>query len=204
MNKIALGASPCMYPLPTVIVGTQVDGKPNYMTLAFCGMVQLSPPMLAIGVNKKGFSNKGIQGTETFSVNIPSVRDIKYVDYCGLVSGSQTDKAAVFNSFYGKLETAPMIEECPVNLECKLVRKLDFNGSNYIYVGEIVQVYSNEDCITGKKPDLDKIKPVLFTLGDIKYWSVGECLGPAGEEGKKYIAQLSAGEEGSRRYDDMG
>ena len=45
---------------------------------------------------------------------------ISETDYCGLVSGRKTDKSNIFNVFYGELETAPMIMECPVSIECKL------------------------------------------------------------------------------------
>ena len=120
MAKVAIGARAILYPLPAVLVGANIDGKPNFSTYAWCGIVNGNPPMLSVSFQYHRHTFKGVKQNGTFSVNIPSVELVKETDYCGIVSGRETDKVAdcKFNIFYGKLATAPLISECPVNLEC--------------------------------------------------------------------------------------
>ncbi|MEM2146315.1 MAG: flavin reductase family protein, partial [Candidatus Jordarchaeaceae archaeon] len=127
MGKKEIGAKNYFYPMPVTLVGANVNGKPNYLTVAFCGMVNLNPPLISVSLNKTHYTNQGIRENKTFSVNIPSAEMAIVTDYCGLFSGSRVDKSQIFETFYGKLKTAPMIKECPLNLECKLVKTLDFS-----------------------------------------------------------------------------
>ena len=69
------------------------------------------------------------------------------VVYCGIVSGKKVDKGALFKTFFGKLKTAPMIEECPVNMECQLVRTVDF-PTHDIFMGEVVNTFCDEAVLT--------------------------------------------------------
>ena len=84
MGKIAIGARTILYPLPAVIVGAQVDDKPNFSTYAWCGIVNSNPPMLSVSFQHKRHTLKGVKQNGTFSVNIPSVEMVKETDYCGL------------------------------------------------------------------------------------------------------------------------
>jgi len=121
--KINLGARNCLYPLPTTLVGANVNGKPNYITIAHVGIAD--PGSVSLGMAKAHYTNIGIKENGTFSVNIPSVDMVKETDYCGLVSGKNNDKSLLFECFYGKLETAPMIEQCAINMECRLMQTID-------------------------------------------------------------------------------
>lgn len=186
-SKNKLGAKNFLYPMPTILVGAMVDGKPNFITIAYCGIVQNVPPMIEITSGKIHYTNAGIKENKTFSVNIPSENMLKVTDYCGLVSGKKTDKSQLFNVFYGELKTAPMIQECPVNLECRLVDVLDYGGTNEIFIGEIIQTYSEENYISNGVPDITRVKPIIFSMYDGNYWSVGHHLGKAWEAGKEYL-----------------
>jgi flavin reductase (DIM6/NTAB) family NADH-FMN oxidoreductase RutF len=122
--KVDLGARNCLYPLPTVLVGALVDGKPNYVTIAHVGI--MDPGAVSLGMNKVHYTNQGIKENQTFSINVPSVAQVKVTDYCGLVSAKQESKSELFKTFYGALKTSPMIEECALNMECQLVQTVDF------------------------------------------------------------------------------
>src|SRR3989337_711763 len=102
--KREIGTTNCLYPLPTTLVGAMVNGKPNYITIAHVGIMDLGSILL--GMNKAHYTNAGIKANGTFSVNIPSVKIVKEADYCGLVSGKTQNKASLFKTFYGKLKTA--------------------------------------------------------------------------------------------------
>jgi flavin reductase (DIM6/NTAB) family NADH-FMN oxidoreductase RutF len=104
---------------------------------------------------------------------------VKIVDYIGCVSGEKVDKTKLFKVFYGKLGSAPMIEECHLSLECKVLKMLDLGGFDDIVIGEIVESYCDEECLTNNLPDIEKLKPCLLSMYENKYFGVGEYLGKA-------------------------
>ncbi len=122
-----------------------------------------------------------------FSLNVVSEDYVVEADYCGIVSGVKTDKVVDcgLKLFYGDLAGAPMIEECPVNLECKVGRILDL-GSHYLVIGKIMETHVSEDCLTDGKPDVKKIRPIACITGQPgNYYSIGENVGEAFRIGKK-------------------
>jgi flavin reductase (DIM6/NTAB) family NADH-FMN oxidoreductase RutF len=179
--KTSIGTKNCLYPLPTTLVGARVDGKPNYIAIAHVGVMALRH--VSVSMNKRHYTNAGIVESGTFSVNLPSVELAGETDYCGLVSGREVDKGALFTTFYGTLGTAPMIEECPINVECRLVQTIDF-GSHDVFVGEVVETYCAESFLTDGVVDFSKVRPLLFVMNDRSYWTLGQRYGKAWEIGK--------------------
>ena len=102
------------YPMPCSLVGANVGGKANFLTVAWFTTANPKPPCVLVTMNKAHYTNAGIMENSTFSINIPSSDLVEKVDYCGLVSGRKVDKSAVFEVFYGKLKTAPLIERVPI------------------------------------------------------------------------------------------
>lgn len=186
MSKVSLVPRTFLYPMPTVLVGAQVNGKPTYVTIAYCGIVQHTPPMISIASNRAHYTNAGIRENQTFSVNIPSESMVAITDYVGLNSGKTVDKSTLFECFYGELKTAPMIKECPLNLECRLLKIVDVGSMNEIFIGQIVGVYADEDSLTNGLPDITKIRPIIFSMFDNNYWGVGQHIGRAWNTGKSY------------------
>ena len=188
MEKISLGPSTLVYPMPAFLVGANVNGKPNVLTVAWGGIACGTPPMVSLAIHHKRYTLKGIQETGTFSVNVPSRDMVEQTDYCGMVSGSKTDKISKcgFSIFYGKLLTAPMISQCPVNLECKMTQILDL-GSHLLVVGEIVDTFTSEEYLTDGRPDVSKIDPLVYTSGCASaYQTLGEQLALAFKIGKVF------------------
>lgn len=185
-KKISIGTRTYLYPMPCVIVGAIVNGKPNYSTIAYIGIVQHMPPMLAFASHRTHYTNTGIREHRTFSVNIPSDKQVVVTDHIGMVSGRNVDKSEIFTTFYGKLATAPMIRECPLNMECRVVQVVDVGASHEIFVGEIMDTYTAERFMTNGLPDITKMKPFVFSMHDNNYWSLGEHLGRAWGIGKSY------------------
>jgi flavin reductase (DIM6/NTAB) family NADH-FMN oxidoreductase RutF len=136
-------------------------------------------------LGKTHYTIQGIELNKTFSINIPSKKQMAITDYCGLVSGKQEDKAKLFSVFYGKTKTAPMIEDCPVNIELKMQNKIIFS-KDICYFGEVQEIYVSEDCISDSLPDLKKIDPLLLSMPDNHYWSIGEIVGNAWSIGKSF------------------
>jgi flavin reductase (DIM6/NTAB) family NADH-FMN oxidoreductase RutF len=174
-----------LYPTPTVIVGAMVDGKPNYITIAHIGIVNHARPyLISLSMGKPHYTNPGIKENKAFSVNIPSENLVVKTDYAGLVSGKKTDKSDLFEIFYGKLENVPMIKECPINMECRLYDTYD-TPTHDLFIGEIVETYADESVLAEGKVDLAKLKPLLFDMSSVKYWSVGDVVAGCWSIGKQ-------------------
>lgn len=183
MEKMKLGPMPYMSVMPTLLVGATVEGKPNYMTAAWATVACMSPPMVCVALNKGRYTVKGIEKNGTFSLNVPSVHQVVETDYCGLVSGFSGDKSRVFRSFFGTLETAPLAEECPVNIECRVFRSVDC-GSHELYIGEVVEIHADPSCVSDGKLDTGKVNPIIYA--QYTYFGVGNQVERAFFAGKKY------------------
>ena len=181
--KINIGAVNALDPMPTTLIGANVDGKPNYIAIAWVGIAGRN--RISIGMNKIHFTNSGIKENGCFSVNIPSEFLIKETDYCGVYSGRDVDKSKIFSTFYGVLKTAPMIDECVINTECKLVDVFD-TPNHDVFIWEVVSTYCNESVIVYGKIDL-KVKPILFSMSDKGYWKLGESIANAWDVGKSIV-----------------
>ena len=187
MGKIVMGPQTLVYPMPTLLVGANIDDKPNFMTVAWGGIANGEPPMISTAIRHTRHTLKGIRQNETFSVNIPSADMVREADYCGITSGSKVNKAEAcqFEVFYGKLGNAPLIEQCPVNLECKVIHILDL-GSHALIIGRIEETHVSESCLTDGKPDVSKIKPITYIMAPAtQYQALGEVLAKAFSVGKE-------------------
>ena len=193
-TKIKIRPGPYVFPAPTVLVGANVNGKPNFNAIGWCVGHEFSPPLVTITSNQRHHNNIGIKENQTFSVNTASEDMVKVTDYCGIKSGRDVDKSELFDVFYGDLKTAPMINESPLNLECKVVHIVDtaelFNApmGHDIFIGEVVQVYTEERYLTNNQPDAEKIKPLVLTgsRNRSRYYKLGEEIGVAWSIGNQY------------------
>jgi flavin reductase (DIM6/NTAB) family NADH-FMN oxidoreductase RutF len=189
MAKVNIGVQAYVLPMATAILGSHLEDRPNFMALGWLTRVNFKPPMLGVAVNKGHGSHTAIVDKGEFSVNFPTVEMVEITDYVGLVSGKRLDKSKLFNLFYGELKNAPMISECPLTMECKVVKTVEL-PSNSFFIGEIVGAYSEERFLSDGLPDIKKIKPFLLTMPDNGYWSVGELIGRAWSEGKAMRKRL--------------
>jgi flavin reductase (DIM6/NTAB) family NADH-FMN oxidoreductase RutF len=94
-----------------------------------------------------------------------------------------TDNSGLFEVFYGQLKAAPLIIDCPVNVECKIVRSVQL-PTNYFFFGEVVGLHAERRFLTNGVPDPEKFKPLVLFMPDNRFWALGECLGQAWQEGR--------------------
>ncbi len=184
MEKINIGNNAHVYPMPVSLVGSLVEGRPNFMAVAWLARVNYIPPIIAVALNQRHHTPKGIQEKQSFSVNFPGADLMEKTDYCGLVSGRETDKSGIFEIFYGDLKTAPMIQECPLCLECKLLQVVPLPTNN-LFLGEIMGAYTEDRYLTDGKPDIQKMNPFVLTMPDNNYWRIGEWAAKAWSVGRK-------------------
>ena len=184
MNKTKIGPRTLLYPMPAVLVGTLIDGKPNFMTAAWSGIACSNPPCISVAIQPPRYTYKGIEQNKTFSINVPSSDLVKEVDFCGIYSGRNDDKSSLFKVFYGSVETAPLIEECPINLECNMTHSLEL-GSHTLFIGEIIETHISDSCLNGQNIDTRSIDPLIFVAPTRQYHRLGESVAPAFDIGKK-------------------
>jgi flavin reductase (DIM6/NTAB) family NADH-FMN oxidoreductase RutF len=181
--KKKLGDTNALYPLVTAIVGSTFDGAPTYATVAHAGIASLKS--ITLGMGKDHHTNRGIREHRTFSVNLPTETQVEVTDYLGMTSGEKVDKGGLFQVSYGELETAPLIDECPVSMECRLIEHVEL-PTHDLFVGEIVTTYADVTVLTNGAVDIAKLRPLLFDMASRKYWSLGEPLAKCWSVGKDY------------------
>lgn len=179
-----LGSGIVNYPMPIALIGTNRNGKNNFMTAAWISMVSYNPPRIAVTLGKH-LTSDVIHETKVFSVCFPPACRMTDTDYCGLVSGRAADKSEVFTVFYGETG-APMAEECGLNAECRL-NHIDANGVNETFVGDIVGIYADESVLTEGKVDFTKLRPFVLSQLNTRYYTLGLTAGEAWSEGRKRI-----------------
>lgn len=173
-----------LFPMPAVIVGAKVEGKPNFCTVAYCGIVNMKPPMISIECSNKHYTTQGIMHNEEFSINIPNIEIAELTDFIGMNSGRSVDKSDLFSVFYGDSDKIPLIEEAPINLACKLIKSVELAGEINLFIGEIVEAYTSEECLHDGKLSIEKINPLIYSTGDKAYYQVGKKVGAAWSIGK--------------------
>jgi flavin reductase (DIM6/NTAB) family NADH-FMN oxidoreductase RutF len=163
-------------PLPVVLVGALVNGRPNYLVIGYISPFDFGR-YIFFSLYKKRYTRIGIQENKTFSVNIPSEDLLAETTICGSKSGRDFDKESLFDTFYGELKTAPMIAQCPINMECELTEVLDYDPNEGI-IGKVVKSYIDPMCLTDGKLDMRKVHPIIWaTGGDFNYYRLGDRIG---------------------------
>ena len=176
-----------VYPLPAVMVSVgDKEGNTNIITIAWTGTICTNPAMLYISVRPERHSYHMIRESGEFVVNLTTEALAKATDYCGVRSGRDVDKWKEMKLTRRKateLEFAPIIQECPVNIECK-VEEVKELGSHHMFIARVVSVQVDEEYIdeTGKFC-LNETGLMAYSHGE--YLKLGEKIGTFGYSVKK-------------------
>jgi flavin reductase (DIM6/NTAB) family NADH-FMN oxidoreductase RutF len=187
--KKDIGTINCLYPMPVTLVGTIAHGKANFMVCAHVGIMNFADKnYISVSIGKMHETNHAIHENGTFSVNIPSEDMVVETDYAGIVTGKDMDKSGLFPVTFGKLESAPMIESCPVSMECRVYSTVEF-PSHDVFIGEIVTSWCDENGLTNGAVDLAKTKPMLFDMALKQYWNLGKPFAKCWAVGNQYSTE---------------
>ena len=181
--KVSLPAQTILLPSPVLIIGTYgPDGRPNMMNAAWGGIASSKPPCISVSLREATLTHYNIQQAGAFTVNIPSEKYVKEADFVGLVSGREHDKfkETRLTPEKSRLVNAPIVQEFPYALECKLVRQVDL-GLHSMFIGEIVGIVADSEVLGPHQlPDIEKVRPMLWgSFGSMAYYGVGDKLGAA-------------------------
>lgn len=176
-----------LYPLPAVMVSVgDKEGNTNIITIAWTGTICTNPAMLYISVRPERHSYKMIRESREFVVNLTTEALAKATDYCGVRSGRDVDKWKEMKLTRGKasgLEFAPIIEECPVNIECK-VEEVKELGSHHMFIARVVGVQV-DDAYMDKTGKFCLNETGLMAYSHGEYLTLGKQIGTFGYSVKK-------------------
>ncbi len=180
-----LKAKAYVYPLPVLIVGTyDENGVPDAMNAAWGTVCDTAQVSICLSATHKTVEN--LLKTKAFTVAIADAKNVVPADYVGVVSGNQVcDKLAKTGWHTTKSEfvNAPIIEELPLVLECKLV---SYDTETEICIGEVVNVNVDDSILDANgKIDLTKFEPICYDCDTHGYYKLGEKVGKAFSDGLK-------------------
>jgi flavin reductase (DIM6/NTAB) family NADH-FMN oxidoreductase RutF len=180
MAKREIKPAVLFFPAPVVLVTCQGSvSKPNIITIAWTGVVSSGPPMIGIAIQPIRYSHDLIRESGEFGLNIPDKNHLRAIDYCGVVSGRNTDKFAAtgLTPMPALKIRPPLIKECPVNLECA-VRHFLTLGMHNLFIGEVVSIHADELVLDGNGLlDSSRLNPVAYFSQPADYWSLGDRIG---------------------------
>ena len=186
MGKIEFKPGNMLYPLPAVLVTVRdAEGKDNMITVAWTGTVCTNPPMLYISVRPERYSYRAIKETGEFVVNLTTAEMVKAVDFCGVRSGKNVDKfkETGLHKGEGAKVNVPVIEDSPVNIECKVREVLEL-GSHHMFVADVVHVTVDDRYMDEKGSfHLEKANPNVYSHGT--YFDIGKSRGTFGYSVRK-------------------
>jgi len=196
MPKQFWKGSALLAPVPAALVTCGTTEKPNVLTIGWTGIVCTRPPMTYISVRPERFSHDIIKKSGEFVINLTASSMVREVDLCGVKSGRDIDKFAVcgFHAVPAVKVAAPLIEECPVSLECK-VTESRLLGSHTMFLAEIIGVDADEKYIDSKgKLNLQQCGLAAYAHGE--YFALGRKLGDFGFSVRKKKKHKNGGKHG--------
>ncbi len=177
------GAKPLLYPQPVLIIATYgEDGTPDAMNAAWGGISESNQVTMCLSAEHKTVKNILARGA--FTISMADAAHVVACDYVGIVSGNDVpDKMARagFHTTKSQLVDAPLIDELPMALECKLI---SYDASSCRLVGEIINVSADERILNERgNIDPQKLEPITFDPANNAYLKLGEKVGNAFRDG---------------------
>ena len=179
MGRINFGAKPLMLPQPVLIIGTyDENGIPNAMNAAWGITTDYKEITISMSKHK---TTQNFEKRKAFTVSMATEEFMKACDYVGIVSANDVpDKFAKagFHATKSEFVDAPLIDELPMALECRVKSFTDG-----ILIGEIVNVSADESVVSDGNIDPKKLKPIIFDPCNNAYWGFGDKAGNAFSDG---------------------
>ena len=185
MKKAVWKGTVLTAPVPPVMVSCGTMERSNIITVAWTGTVNTKPPMTYVSLRPSRHSYGIIKEAGEFVINLTPKDLIQKADYCGIYTGAKVDKfkKCGFTKAPASQVSAPLIDECPVNLECRVTQILPL-GTHDMFLAEIVAVHVAEHLIDESgKLHLEKAHLSAFAHGD--YYVLGQKIAPFGVSVKK-------------------
>lgn len=206
MAKRTMKAGTLLAPVPPALITVRGQAGVNVMTAAWCGILCSDPPMTYVSVRPTRWTHGILSQTREFVINLPRARDAKKVDFCGIYTGAKIDKMEKcgFHAVPSIVVAAPGIEECPVQIECRVteIRPL---GTHDCFVAEILAVTADE-ALFDESGKLHMERADLLAYAHGGYYGLGRRLGDFGFSARKKKRngdgqKAGAGRRSAGKYD---
>ncbi len=180
------GAKPLLYPMPVLIIGTyDANGNADAMNAAWGGIADDTKISICLSPTHKTVANLKVKGA--FTVSVATAKYVAECDYLGIESGNKEPNKigkAGLHAVKAPNVDAPMIEELPMCLECKVI---SYDDATCRLLGEIINVNADESVLTADgKIDVQKLEPITFDSSNHAYIKLGEKVGNAFKDGSKF------------------
>lgn len=174
MEKTNIGNVLALYPKPLTVVGTEVEGKVNWLVVGHTGII--GHDRILLSMSKQHYTNRGIRKSKKLSISLVSRDMLPKADYVGSVSGASVDKSQVFDYHLGE-NGSPVIDESPLTMECSVVDYFETDGFDN-FICTVVNTYASPDVLDNNNQlDYSRLKPVLFEFPTYSYLATGEVIG---------------------------
>ena len=174
MEKKNLGSLLALYPKPMTVVGTEIDGRVNWLVVGHTGII--GHDRILVSMNKNHYTNRGIRKSKKLSINLVSREMLPKADYVGSVSGASVNKSGVFAFHWGENGT-PVIDASPLTMECDVVDIYETEGFDN-FICSVANTYATPEVLDSDgKLDYTRLKPVLFEFPAYSYIATGEIIG---------------------------
>ena len=188
MPKRSFGPKTMVFPSPVFVIGSYGDDDvPNIATAAWAGICCSKPPAVAVSWRPSRLTYENIMRRGAFTVNIPGTQHVEQADHAGIVSGRAGDKFAAcgLTPLRSAHVDAPAVAEFPVVLHCRLLHSFEL-GCHTQLVGEILDLEVEEAALDEQgRPDIRKIDPLVYSMGDRGYYGVGAFVARAFAVGRR-------------------
>jgi len=143
MKKIEAAKKGALQPCPKIIVSSRLGDEEDALVVAYCGNCSFAPPMFMVGIVPSRYSYHMIKESGCFVVNLPTTDFKEEYSYLGKVSRRDEDKLKVKNikTENGDIVNAPLLSDCPVNIECTVVDSI-MTGSHEMFIGKVEKVHA--------------------------------------------------------------
>lgn len=189
--KKDLGVKPYLFPMPVLMIATyDEDGKVDVMNMAWGGICANN--MVSLNIGERHKTSKNIKNRKAFTLSIADIPHLEAADYFGIASGNTTsdkfERSGLHAVASNKVD-APIIEEFPITLECKVVEDKDEVYGHHV-LGEIVNVLADESVLDENgKVDPSKLNAFIFDQFQNGYYAIGEKVGQAWNSGMPLMAK---------------
>jgi flavin reductase (DIM6/NTAB) family NADH-FMN oxidoreductase RutF len=181
-----IGAVMGLYPMPTTVVGTVLEGgRVNFLPIAHVGIVEHGHFLISVDQSHR-LDDAAIQKNGVVSVSLINRDMMKAADWCGIVKAENVDKSDAFPWHFDDLGKAPVIENAPVCMTCRVERMFTV-GAFHDFILKPVHTYVQEEDLNERgKIDYEKVGPVLFEFQSAQYLSTGNVIAKCWDYGKDY------------------
>lgn len=187
--KKDLGVNPAVFPMPVLMIATYGENdKVDVMNMAWGGVC--AENMVALNLSENHKTTKNIEERKAFTLSIADTDHLEESDFFGIASGNRMEdkfERTGMHAVKSKNVDAPIIDEYPLTLECKVV-EMQNQPYGLRVLGEIVNVVVDEKVLDEKgKVDASKLNAFVFDQLRNGYYKVGEKVGQAWNSGMKYM-----------------